>query len=256
MKPSSEDRNLTDLEPVVALTGAGISAESGIPTFRGDDGLWKNHRAQDLATPAVFRENPSLSWEFYNWRRKLIASCTPNPGHFTLAQMEDVLTDFTIITQNVDGFHHQAGSKNVIEIHGSIWELQCTNCHQGRVDHELYEGNTIPRCHNCGGMMRPGVIWFGESLNLQSLNAAFDACSRAATMMIIGTSALVQPANSLPIIAKENGATLIEVNPAPTPLSPMVNIRLNGPSGEMLPGWWQEVQIGLLDPDKNLSITP
>jgi NAD-dependent deacetylase len=256
MSLSSQDRDLASLEPVVVLTGAGISAESGIPTFRGADGLWKKHRVEDLATPTAFQNDPSLSWEFYNWRRNLISSCTPNPGHLVLAQMEDVLTEFTVITQNVDGFHQQAGSRAVIEIHGSIWELKCTNCDKTRVDHELYQGKNIPKCHVCDGMMRPGVVWYGESLNPQNLNAAFDACSKATTMLIIGTSALVQPTNTLPYIAKQNGATLIEVNPAPTPLSSIMDIRLNGPSGEMLPGWWQEIQLGLLDADENLSLIP
>lgn len=234
--------SLADLEPLVVLTGAGISAESGVPTFRGEGGIWQSHRAEDLATPFAFERNPELVWEFYNWRRNLIAQCSPNPGHLTLAQMEIVINDFLLITQNVDGLHHVAGSMNVLEIHGSIWQIKCAICSEIRIYRNTNEASTVPMCQVCGEMMRPDVVWFGEMLDQEKLNQAFQSVARANTMLVIGTSALVQPVNTLPIIAKEAGAKLIEINPNPTPLSHLMDMRLSGPSGKMLPKWWNEVQ--------------
>jgi NAD-dependent deacetylase len=247
---------LADFEPVVVLTGAGISAESGIPTFRGNGGIWRSHRPEDLATLSAFNRDPALVWEFYNWRRKLIASCSPNPGHRTLAQMENEFSDFTIITQNVDGLHQRAGSKHVIEIHGSIWDIKCTSCDQVRTEREVSEYFAIPRCEICGEMMRPGVVWFGEMLQPQKVREATELSSQAKTMLVIGTSSLIQPANTLPLIAKNKGAKLIEINPDHTPLSPIMDIRLSGPSGEMLPRWWRDLQGNSLNSNEHLPLMP
>ena len=218
---------------IAALTGAGISAESGVPTFRGQDGLWQNHRPEDLATPEAFAGNPRLVWEWYNWRRGLIAEKRPNPGHLALADLEP-RGNFTLITQNVDGLHTLAGSINVLEIHGSIWKIRCVSCARTRGNREVPLPYP-PVCKDCGQLMRPDVVWFGEALDRNLLNKAFDAVSRAEVMLVIGTSALVQPAASLAWQATDSGAYVIEVNTARTPFSSKADAFLEGPSGEILP---------------------
>lgn len=228
--------------PVVALTGAGVSAESGIPTFRGAGGLWRSYRATDLATPQAFRHNPQLVWEFYNWRREMMAPCQPNPAHQALAEMEQALPDFTLITQNVDGLHWQAGNRKILTLHGDLWRVRCTQCSYQGQDRRLPLPEIPPRCQQCGGLLRPDVVWFGESLPADVLEAAVSASSRARTMLVVGTSALVQPAASLPVIAKQAGAYLIEVNPDETPLTPLADRVLRGSAGELLPQWWQAHQ--------------
>lgn len=225
--------------PIVVLTGAGVSAESGIPTFRGAGGLWRNYRATDLATPQAFACDPKLVWEFYDWRRGLMAACQPNPAHQTIAVMERALSDFTLITQNIDGLHQRAGSRNVLTLHGDIWRVRCTGCDHRGEDHRVPLPEIPPRCARCGGVLRPDVVWFGEVLPRDVLEAAWAASARAALMLVVGTSAVVQPAASLPLLAKQNGATLIEVNPDETPLSPYVDETLRGPAGMVLSAWWQ-----------------
>ena len=211
---------------IVALTGAGISAESGIPTFRGKDGLWNRYDPMELATPEAFRRDPRLVWEWYDWRRQLIAKAEPNRGHLILARMERSFKDFWLITQNVDGLHQRAGSKRVIELHGNIWKVRCLEC--GR---EYYEYRTPleeipPRCTECGGLLRPGVVWFGESLPTDALEEAYNLSSEADIFLVVGTSAQVYPAAELPLIAKRMGARLIEVNPEETPITPYADISL------------------------------
>jgi NAD-dependent deacetylase len=232
---------MTDLTagPVAALTGAGISAESGVPTFRGAGGLWRSYRPEELATPGAFRRDPALVWEWYNWRRQLVAQCEPNAAHQTLAEMEEALPDFTLITQNVDGLHRAAGSQNVLELHGNIWRLRCTTCGQTMEDHRVPLPELPPHCPACEGLLRPDVVWFGESLPTQVLEDAWTAATRCSTMLAIGTSAVVQPAASLPMIARRNGAQLIEVNPAETPLSNHADEVLRGPAAQVLPPWWK-----------------
>jgi NAD-dependent deacetylase len=237
--PSPKQISLEYLTPLVVFTGSGVSAESGIPTFRDKGGLWKSHRPEELATPSAFIRAPQLVWEFYNWRRNLVASCDPNPAHLTLAQMEIEIDDFCLITQNIDGLHQRAGNKNILELHGSLWKLICTVCRKTRIDHEIPEQFKIPTCYHCGEMMRPHVVWFGESLDPEILRMATKMASKARTMLIIGTSALVHPANSLPMIAKYAGAHLIEVNPNKTPISPIMDLHLSGSSGEIIPRWWR-----------------
>jgi NAD-dependent deacetylase len=229
---------------VVVLTGAGVSAESGISTFRGAGGLWRTYRATDLATPQAFLSDPQLVWEFYDWRRTLIAGCQPNPAHKTIAEMEQRLPHFTLITQNIDGLHQRAGSQKVLTLHGDIWRVRCTVCNDQAHDWRVPLPEIPPRCIRCGSLLRPDVVWFGESLPGGVLQAAWAASSKADLMLVVGTSALVQPAASLPLIAKQNGAAIIEINPDATPLTPYADEALRGPAGEILPGWWDKFQEG------------
>ena len=226
--------------PVVALTGAGISAESGIPTFRGAEGLWRTFRPQDLATPAAFRRDPELVWEWYDWRRQRIAPCEPNAAHLTLAEMEATLADFTLITQNVDGLHQAAGNRRVLELHGNIWRVRCMACDWSGEDRRVPLPQLPPRCPRCTGLLRPDVVWFGESLPQGVLTAAWEAAAGCQWMLVIGTSAVVYPAAALPEIACRNGAHLLECNVSPTPLTPMADEVLGGPAGEELPRWWSD----------------
>jgi NAD-dependent deacetylase len=226
--------------PVAVLTGAGVSAESGVPTFRGEGGLWRNFRAEQLATPEAFRRDPALVWEWYDWRRGLIDSCAPNAAHETLAEMEAALPDLTLITQNVDGLHQAAGSRNVLELHGDIWRMRCTGCERVSEDRRVPLPEIPPRCPKCGALLRPDVVWFGESLPLEVLDAAWAASARCRLMLVVGTSAVVQPAASLPIVALRSGARLVEVNPAETPLSAHAHEILHGPAAEVLPEWWRK----------------
>jgi NAD-dependent deacetylase len=219
---------------VVALTGAGVSAESGVPTFRGEDGLWRSFRPEELATPQAFARDPVLVWEWYDWRRQKVAACAPNEGHRALAEMGKRSFAFDLVTQNVDGLHGLAGSSPVWELHGSLWSLRCTGCSRSHEDRTAPLSAIPPRCE-CGGLERPGVVWFGETLPSDVLSHAFEAASDADVFFAIGTSALVHPAASLPEVAGEGGALVVEVNPELTPLSGLVDIRLAGPSAAILP---------------------
>lgn len=223
----------------MALTGAGVSAESGVPTFRGPEGLWRSFRPTDLATPKAFEDDPALVWEWYDWRRQLIARCRPNPAHLTLAEMESVLGQFTLITQNVDGLHQEAGSRRVLELHGNIWRVRCVACGEVTEDRRVPLPEIPPTCR-CGGLLRPDVVWFGEPLPFETLAAAWKAAETCRTLLVIGTSALVEPAASIPVIAKRNGAYLIEINVTETPLTPLADEVLRGPAGELLPAWWSD----------------
>jgi NAD-dependent deacetylase len=228
----------------VVLTGAGVSAESGIPTFRGSGGLWRRYRAMDLATPGAFRRDPRLVWEFYEWRREIIAGCQPNRAHQTIAAMEKSLPLFTLITQNIDGLHEHAGNRRVLSLHGDIWRVRCTRCDFQRSDGRAPLPEIPPLCPNCNGVLRPDVVWFGEPLPEDVLRAAWDACSEAKLILVVGTSALVQPAASLPLIARENGAFIVEINPDDTPLSAYAHATLRAPAGQILPKWWKNIQAG------------
>jgi len=225
--------------PVVVLTGAGVSAESGVPTFRGEHGLWRSFRPEQLATPEAFHRDPALVWEWYEWRRGLIGACAPNAAHETLAEIEATLPDFTLITQNVDGLHQAAGSRNVLELHGNIWRTRCTRCERTSEGHHVPLPETPPRCSQCGALLRPDVVWYGESLPSEVLEAAWTAAARCRLMLVVGTSALVQPAASLPLVALRHGARLVEVNLAETPLSPYADEILRGPAAETLAVWWE-----------------
>ncbi len=220
---------------VVALTGSGVSAESGIPTFRGKNGLWKNFRAEELATPHAFSQNPKLVWEWYDWRRGIIAPVKPNPAHKVLALWEKEFPEFYLITQNIDGLHQKAGSKRIIELHGNIWQVKCTQEGTVSFNFEVPLKEIPPICPNCQSLLRPNVVWFGESLDQSKLNQAIRLSTECDIMFVIGTSAVVQPAASLPYFALREGAVVIEINIEPTPLTSQVNYFLQGKAGEILP---------------------
>jgi len=219
---------------VAILTGAGISAESGVPTFRGEEGLWKKFRAEELATVEAFMQNPQLVWEWYMYRRKLMSQVKPNPGHYALVDMENHFDDFTLITQNVDSLHRTAGSRNMLELHGNISLNKCFECGKPYEDEVDFNKGEIPRCE-CGGRIRPDVVWFGELLPAHAISGALEASERAELFFSVGTSALVHPAASMPLTAKRNGAYLVEINIEPTPLSEIADCALYGKSGEILP---------------------
>jgi NAD-dependent deacetylase len=219
---------------ICALTGAGISAESGIPTFRGAGGLWRNFRSEDLATPEAFSRDPQVVWEWYDWRRGLVAEAQPNAGHTALTELESRAPRFTLVTQNVDGLHRRAGTRCILEIHGSIWKLRCTECRFQKEDYSVPLPGLPPRCE-CGALLRPGVVWFGEGLDPEVWDNAQQAACSADVLLVIGTSAVVYPAASLAPLARRSGALVIEINPDETPISASVDYALRGPSGEVLP---------------------
>ncbi|MFW9849339.1 MAG: NAD-dependent deacylase [Candidatus Thorarchaeota archaeon] len=222
-----------DSEYLIALTGAGISSESNVPTFRGPDGLWKNYNAMELATPQAFANDPNLVWEWYHWRQGLIRNCQPNPAHHILAKWEKNGLLKHLITQNVDDLHHRAHSQIMTQVHGSIFRLRCTSCEYTRRLNDLEE--TLPRCPNCHSNLRPDVVWFGESLDPIVIATVYEQLGLADTILVIGTSGIVHPAASFPIIVKQQGGDMIEVNIEPTPLTPMADVHLLGKAGEILP---------------------
>jgi NAD-dependent deacetylase len=234
-------RRLASARRVAVLTGAGVSAESGVPTFRGEAGLWKKFRPEELANFDAFIRNPKLVWEWYRFRKRIIASIEPNPGHQALAKLEPLFSQFTLTTQNVDGLHRRAGSKNILELHGNIMRNRCLEC--GVIDEtaELDLEDEVPRCH-CGGILRPDVVWFGEMLPEGVLSAAMEAAEHCDFFFSVGTSAVVYPAAALPVVAKQGGAYLVEINPESTPLSDMADESLQGRSGDILPLILQELE--------------
>jgi NAD-dependent deacetylase len=220
---------------VVALTGAGISAASGIPTFRdAQTGLWERFRPEELATPEAFRRDPQLVWDWYEWRRGLVAQAKPNAGHRALARLECLVPEFLLVTQNVDGLHQRAGSQSVVELHGNIHRNKCFL--EGIVvDERPPAGERPPRCPGCGAHLRPDVVWFGEMLPAQALAQA-DAAARGCDLLLsVGTSAAVFPAAQLPVSALQSGAMVVEVNKDRTPLSAVATFSLLGHAGELLP---------------------
>jgi NAD-dependent deacetylase len=222
---------LHDAKHVTVLTGAGISAEIGLPTFRAG-GLWESHHFEDVATPQAFERNPELVWRFYNHRREALTRAAPNPGHFAIRDIQLAMPDrFTLVTQNVDGLHQQAGSTDLIELHGSLRRVRCTAC-------DWFEDTsaalpTLPRCA-CGALLRPGVVWFNESLPPGAWLNAEKAADRGGAMIVVGTSAVVYPAAGLIDIARSAGAFVIEVNPAATEASGRVHAILRGRAGVMM----------------------
>lgn len=220
---------------VTALTGAGVSAESGLPTFRDPlTGLWARYRPEDLATPAAFRRNPQLVWEWYTMRRAAAAQAEPNPAHLVLARMERLVPRFTLVTQNIDGLHHRAGSVNVVELHGNIVRTKCFD--EGTVVESWEEtGELPPRCPGCGGLLRPDVVWFGESLPREALAAAIQAARQCDVFLSVGTSGTVQPAASLVYHAMDRGATVVVINlDVVTEAAPRF-YKFNVPAGRFLP---------------------
>jgi len=220
---------------LVVLTGAGVSSESGVPTFRGKNGLWESYRAEELATGQAFEADPALVWRWYDYRRRLIADVEPNPAHHAIARLESAIEGFSLITQNVDGLHHQAGNSAPVELHGNIWRARCTR--EGLVK-ELRENplrEIPPHCPKCGALLRPDVVWYGEPLPSHAYEQADAAARSCDAMLVVGTSAMVRPAASLPLIAKHNGAFVVEVNIALTPISVLIDASLTGRAGEILP---------------------
>ncbi|EGG41711.1 silent information regulator protein Sir2 [Candidatus Nitrosarchaeum limnium SFB1] len=217
---------------IVFVTGAGISQESGIPTFRGKDGLWKNHDVMQLATIDAFYDHPKLVWEWYNERRKNIFSSEPNLGHKAIAELEKFVK-VVVLTQNIDGLHQRAGSTEVLELHGSIVTIRCTNCDfKGQI---LTDFTEIPPLCKCGNILRPNVVWFGEPLPQDVWQQAIIHVSRCDLMIVVGTSLVVSPANTLPIYAKENNATIIEINPENTMMSSYMDFSIKSTSVNALP---------------------
>ncbi len=226
---------LRDAHFIAALTGAGISAESGLATFRdAQEGLWARFDPQDLATPSAFARHPKRVWDWYAWRRERVAAARPNAGHVALAEFERRTPEFMLITQNIDGLHQRAGSRDVVELHGNIQRVKCSR--EGtRVDRWDESGEDVPRCPSCGAFLRPDVVWFEEMLPADALAAAEDAVRRCDALLVIGTSAEVYPAAALPASAKASGAIVVEINPNETPLSREAHYVLAGRAGEILP---------------------
>ncbi len=225
---------LAKAKAVTVLTGAGISADSGIPTFRGPEGLWKNYRPEELASPEAFDKDPRVVWEWYNWRRELIASKTPNEAHHSLVELERRTEQFWLITQNVDGLHPKAGSQRLSEIHGNIWKVRCTECSQV-VDNVEVPLPTLPLCQICKGLLRPHIVWFGESLDPQDLQESYEALQACDLLLIIGTSGMVYPAASFGPVAKNQGAFVVECNLDPTPNSSLVDLAIQGKAKDSVP---------------------
>lgn len=242
---------LAGAETVLALTGAGVSAESGVPTFRGARGLWKSFRPEELATPSAFARDPRLVWEWYEWRRRLVLGCRPNAAHVALADFA-LRRGARIVTQNVDGLHAAAAREVAramvpprephralpLELHGSLFRVRCTACGARREHVEPIDSSsceTLPRCQRCDGLLRPDVVWFGESLDEAVLGAAVECAGSADVCLVVGTSAVVQPAASLALLTKHAGGRVIEVNPDRTPLTPMADVSVRASAADTLP---------------------
>ncbi|MFM8533200.1 MAG: SIR2 family NAD-dependent protein deacylase [Acidimicrobiia bacterium] len=229
---------LTPDARITVITGAGVSAASGVPTFRGPDGLWKNFKPETLATAEAFGRDPALVWEWYAWRRQRIAECEPNAAHHMLAEWSTRFPNFKLITQNVDGLHERAGTRDTIRLHGSIWEVSCwQGCAASppRWRDESAFAELPPRCPHCGGLVRPGVVWFGETLDPEVVEQAVDATA-CDVFITIGTSAVVDPAAGFIEQARRKGAFTVEINPEATPATPTVHLAIAGGAEAVLPG--------------------
>ncbi|MCO6450176.1 MAG: NAD-dependent deacylase [Caldilineales bacterium] len=225
---------------IAVLTGAGISAGSGVPTFRDAEGsLWRQYNPQELATPQAFRRDPALVWEFYDWRRQRLADSQPNAAHLALAEMDALLPEFTLVTQNIDGLHALAGSKRALYLHGDIWAMRCTRCDHKERNRQTPLDPLPPICPQCGRLLRPDVVWFGEALNPAVLYHAWDVFEQAELALVVGTSAVVYPAAQLPLLTLQNLGSVLEFNTMRTPLSEAATTFL-GPCEETLPRWWAE----------------
>jgi NAD-dependent deacetylase len=228
-------QKLRDANRVAILTGAGASQESGLRTFRdAQTGLWAQYKPTELASPEAFARDPKLIWDWYAWRREAVKAVRPNAGHYALAKMETCVPEFTLITQNVDNLHRMAGSQNVLELHGNIQRVRCADCYTFTETWDD-DSESVPRCKVCGGLLRPDVVWFGEMLPRDQLEAAVEAARSCEVFCSIGTSGVVQPAASLAFAAHNRGAVVIEINAEPTPLTPKADYFLQGKSGEILP---------------------
>lgn len=230
------DREIVREDKITIMSGAGISAESGVPTFRGKDGLWKGYDATKLATPEAFNADPNMVLDWYKWRRELVGECQPNPAHISIAAIEEAGYDVMIVTQNIDNLHRKAGSKRIIELHGNIFRVRCASGCPGIIDLPTDEIENDPQteCAECGAPLRPHVVWFGEMLDANDIYEAQKRLAETTLLFIVGTSGVVQPAASFGYIAKDAGAYVVEVNMEYTPLSAMADVTLIGPAGEVL----------------------
>jgi len=251
-------RLLGSARRILILTGAGVSAESGVPTFRGPDGLWKTHRPEELATPEAFRADPRLVWEWYGFRRERVGACRPNAAHVAIARLTLGNEDARLVTQNVDGLHElaleeavleEAGSEGMspggsvsraapIRLHGSLFRTRCTRCDDRTSDRHPVDANSeasLPRCRKCGALLRPDVVWFGEQLDPEILQSAMGAAETAEVCLVVGTSGLVHPAASLPLLTRGSGGVVVEVNTEPTPLTEVAVSSIRGRAGQVLP---------------------
>lgn len=241
-------RLVADARRIVVLTGAGISAESGVPTFRGSGGLWKSHRPEELATPEAFAKDPRLVWEWYAWRRSLVAACAPNGAHAAFARLALARGSVTLVTQNVDGLHHRAADVAAagedpapaypFELHGALHRDRCSRCDRrtpARADVDTSSMEGLPRCRACSGLLRPDVVWFGEALDLDVLDASFTAAREADVCVVVGTSSVVYPAAAVPEITARAGGAVVEINPDPTPLTSGATVSLRGTAGALVP---------------------
>lgn len=233
--PETLLNRLAKSKHVAVLTGAGVSAESGIKTFRDPDGLWAQFNPAELASVDGFMSNPELVWSWYQHRVEIVNNAKPNPGHIAIAEMQKLFPKFTLITQNVDKLHHRAGSEKVIELHGNIVENHCFDCKEAFKGETILPDKKLPVCPRCGGKIRPSVVWFGEMLPVGAMEAAEEAAYTCDVFFSVGTSAEVYPAANLPVVAKRAGAYVVEVNPNVTVLSSYVDAKLPAPSGEALP---------------------
>ncbi len=225
---------LVKARSVTVLTGAGISADSGVPTFRGAEGLWRDFRPEELASLEAFERDPQLVWEWYNWRRELLITKHPNPGHEALVELEQRVEQFWLITQNVDGLHVTAGSRKLSEIHGNIWKVRCTECGAVKENRDV-PIHILPKCPICDGLLRPHIVWFGETLDPTDLQSSYAALGSCEVLLIIGTSGLVYPAASFGPVAKDHGAFVAELNLDPTPNSDLVDIAVQGRARDLVP---------------------
>jgi NAD-dependent deacetylase len=223
-------------ERVVVFSGAGVSRESGLDTFRGAGGLWERMRPEELATPEAFRADPGKVWRWYAWRYRQASEASPNPAHAAIARLEALFPAVLVVTQNVDGLHQRADSRNLLELHGTITRAVCERCGSGRdMGDAVAESSEEPPLCSCGGRFRPAVVWFGEALPQEALVLAYEEATFCDLFISVGTSALVYPAAGLIELAHQAGACLIEVNPEPTPFSHLMDLRLAAPAGEALP---------------------
>jgi NAD-dependent deacetylase len=224
---------LSSLERVAALTGAGISAESGVPTFRGANGLWSKLKPEELANFDAFLRNPELVSEWYKHRREVTRVAQPNPAHYALVEMEKMFPQFTLITQNIDNLHRRAGSRNIAELHGNIEKNYCLDC-GARYDGKDFDANNSFRCSKCGGLIRPDIVWFGEMLPPDQWEVAEKAAESAEAMLVIGTSAVVYPAAQLPMTTRSHGGMIVEINVERTDLSEFADVFIQGSASEVL----------------------